>query len=75
MPTDAGAPVTAAQRAYTVGELADLAKVSVRTLHHYDSIALLAPSRRTEAGYRLYGHDEPRATPADPGVPGARLLT
>jgi DNA-binding transcriptional MerR regulator len=46
------------QRAYTVGELADLARVSIRTLHHYDAIGLLAPSRRTGAGYRLYGHEE-----------------
>jgi MerR family transcriptional regulator, thiopeptide resistance regulator len=40
---------------YTVGELAKLAAVSVRTLHHYDEIGLLAPSDRTSAGYRLYG--------------------
>ncbi len=40
--------------AWTVGEVAKLAKVSVRTLHHYDSIGLLDPSGRTEAGYRLY---------------------
>ncbi len=41
--------------AWTVGEVARLAKVSVRTLHHYDSIGLLSPTGRTEAGYRLYG--------------------
>ncbi len=46
------------QRAYTVGELADLARVSIRTLHHYDAIGLLAPSGRTGSGYRLYGHEE-----------------
>jgi MerR family transcriptional regulator, thiopeptide resistance regulator len=40
--------------AWTVGEVAKLAKVSVRTLHHYDSIGLLGPSARSEAGYRLY---------------------
>lgn len=40
--------------AWTVGEAAQLAKVSVRTLHHYDEIGLLAPSARSEAGYRLY---------------------
>ncbi|MBE0476117.1 MAG: MerR family transcriptional regulator [Coriobacteriia bacterium] len=45
----------AGQRTYTVGELARLAKVSVRTLHHYDAVGLLCPSGRTEAGYRLYG--------------------
>ena len=39
----------------TVGEVAKLAHVSVRTLHHYDSIGLLVPSERSESGYRLYG--------------------
>lgn len=39
----------------TVGEVAKLAYVSVRTLHHYDDIGLLEPARRTDAGYRLYG--------------------
>ncbi len=42
-------------RTYTVRQLAEMAGVSVRTLHHYDQIGLLAPSARTEAGYRLYG--------------------
>ena len=41
--------------AYTVRRLAGMAGVSVRTLHHYDHIGLLAPSARTAAGYRLYG--------------------
>jgi DNA-binding transcriptional MerR regulator len=36
-----------------VGEVARLAHVSVRTLHHYDEIGLLEPSGRSEAGYRL----------------------
>ena len=40
---------------YTVQQLAHLARVSVRTLHHYDHIGLLKPSARTAAGYRLYG--------------------
>jgi DNA-binding transcriptional MerR regulator len=40
---------------YTVQQLARLAEVSVRTLHHYDHIGLLKPSARTTAGYRLYG--------------------
>jgi DNA-binding transcriptional MerR regulator len=39
---------------YTVGEVARLAHVSVRTLHHYDEIGLLGPSGRSPAGYRLY---------------------
>jgi len=39
---------------HTVGELAKLAGVTVRTLHHYDRIGLLTPSGRTPAGYRVY---------------------
>jgi len=38
--------------------LASLAGISVRTLHHYDHIGLLAPSARTPAGYRLYGTED-----------------
>ena len=38
----------------TVQEIAKLAHVSVRTLHHYDAIGLLKPTEITEAGYRLY---------------------
>ncbi|CAG0934456.1 HTH-type transcriptional activator mta [Thermoflexales bacterium] len=40
---------------YTVKQLARMAGISVRTLHHYDHISLLKPSARTAAGYRLYG--------------------
>ena len=38
----------------TVKEVSRLSGVSVRTLHHYDAIGLLKPTRVTEAGYRLY---------------------
>ncbi|WP_164013351.1 MerR family transcriptional regulator [Pyxidicoccus trucidator] len=40
--------------ALTVSQVARLAKISVRALHHYDEIGLLSPSERSEAGYRLY---------------------
>ena len=40
---------------YTVGKVANLAGVTVRTLHHYDEIGLLAPTDRTSGGYRSYG--------------------
>ena len=49
---------------YTVSQLATMAGVTVRTLHHYDQIGLLPPAGRTEsrsgasAGYRLYGEAE-----------------
>jgi MerR family transcriptional regulator, thiopeptide resistance regulator len=39
---------------YTVGRVAEIAGVTVRTLHHYDEIGLLAPSDRSSAGYRRY---------------------
>jgi DNA-binding transcriptional MerR regulator len=38
----------------TVGAVAALTGVSVRTLHHYDQIGLVVPSVRTAAGYRGY---------------------
>jgi len=40
---------------WSVGELASLAHVTVRALHHYDEIGLLRPSARTPAGHRRYG--------------------
>lgn len=39
---------------YTVKQLSDLAEVSVRTLHYYDEIGLLKPSKVRENGYRYY---------------------
>jgi DNA-binding transcriptional MerR regulator len=41
-------------RTFQVKDVARLAGVSVRTLHHYDSIGLLVPKIRTAAGYRVY---------------------
>ncbi|MDT3440948.1 MerR family transcriptional regulator [Pseudofrankia sp. BMG5.37] len=38
----------------TVGRVAGLSGVTVRTLHHYDQIGLVCPSGRTAAGYRVY---------------------
>lgn len=43
---------------YTVKELSDLAKVTVKTLHHYHRIGLLLPHSVSDAGYRLYGEEE-----------------
>jgi DNA-binding transcriptional MerR regulator len=37
-----------------VGDLARRTGLTVRTLHHYDEIGLLVPSRRSAAGYRQY---------------------
>ena len=38
----------------TVAQVSRLTGISVRTLHHYDAIGLLKPSRIRDAGYRLY---------------------
>lgn len=39
---------------WSVGEVAKVAGVTVRALHHYDRIGLLSPGGRTAAGYRRY---------------------
>lgn len=46
------------RRTYQVKEVAELSGLTIRALHHYDSIGLLVPSARTGAGYRLYGDDD-----------------
>ncbi|HKM35966.1 MAG TPA: MerR family transcriptional regulator [Lachnospiraceae bacterium] len=40
-----------------INEVAKLAGVTVRTLHYYDQIGLLHPSKTTETGYRIYDED------------------
>jgi DNA-binding transcriptional MerR regulator len=45
---------------WKVGELAKRTGVSVRTLHHYDELGLLVPTRRTGSGHRVYGAKEIR---------------
>ena len=42
---------------YNIGELAELAGVTVRTLRHYEAFGLLIPGRE-ENGYRIYGPSE-----------------
>ena len=43
---------------YTIKQLADLAGVSVRTLHFYDESGLLKPNRTKNNGYRVYEKPE-----------------
>jgi MerR family transcriptional regulator, thiopeptide resistance regulator len=43
-----------------IGEVAAATGLTVRTLHHYDEIGLLAASGRSDAGYRLYSDDDVR---------------
>jgi len=42
---------------FTVKQLSQLAGVTPRTLHHYDEIGLLKPSRVGNNGYRYYGEE------------------
>ena len=42
---------------YTVKQLSKLAGITPRTLHHYDEIGLLKPSRVGDNGYRYYGEE------------------
>ncbi|MGE5397362.1 MAG: MerR family transcriptional regulator, partial [Chitinophagales bacterium] len=44
--------------AYRIKEVAELAGISIRTLHHYDQIGLLRPEKVNPAGYRLYTDDD-----------------
>lgn len=45
-------------KTYTVNQLAKMAGVSVRTLHHYDEIGLLKPAYTGANRYRHYGQEE-----------------
>ncbi|KEJ00328.1 MerR family transcriptional regulator [Clostridium botulinum A2B7 92] len=42
---------------YKIKEVADMAGISVRMLHHYDKIGLLDPESVSAAGYRLYSDE------------------
>lgn len=47
--------VIVSERRWRVGELAEAAGMTVRTLHHYEQIGLLVPATRTSGDHRLYG--------------------
>lgn len=42
------------ETSWKVGQLSRLTALTVRTLHHYDTIGLVRPSSRTASGHRLY---------------------
>ena len=42
------------ERTWRIGEVATATGLTVRALHHYDQIGLVAPSGRTSGGHRLY---------------------
>src|SRR5215471_18839285 len=46
------------KKLFQAREFARLSGVTVRTLHHYDRLGLLKPSRYTRTGFRLYSEDD-----------------
>jgi DNA-binding transcriptional MerR regulator len=46
--------MAADERMWRIGEVATATGLTVRALHHYDQIGLVAPSVRTSGGHRLY---------------------
>ncbi|MCB2291084.1 MerR family transcriptional regulator [Clostridium sp. CS001] len=45
-------------RFFTIGEFAQKAGVTLRTLRYYDKISLMKPSSYSEAGHRLYSNQD-----------------
>lgn len=45
---------------HTIGKLAQHAEVTTDTVRYYEKEGLLAPARKTDAGYRLYDEDSVR---------------
>lgn len=43
-----------------IGDAASASGLSAKMIRHYESIGLVGPARRTEAGYRIYGDDDLR---------------
>ncbi|MBE0010128.1 MULTISPECIES: MerR family transcriptional regulator [unclassified Arthrobacter] len=41
-----------------IGELAERAQLSLRTIRHYDEVGLLHPSARTDGNFRIYSEDD-----------------
>lgn len=56
----AAAPPPPAGRELGIGALARRARIATSVLRYYEKEGLLRPSRRTAAGYRLYGADAER---------------
>lgn len=50
----AGPAGPARGRLMQIGEAAERVGLSIRTIRHYDEVGLIAPSARSEGGFRLY---------------------
>ena len=46
------------QTSFSIHEAAELAGITVRTLHHYDAIGLLQPARSSAKAYRMYSFED-----------------
>ncbi len=51
---DASPESTDAEPLFRIGEAAELTRLSVRTLRHWDQVGLVVPHGRSDGGYRLY---------------------
>lgn len=47
--------ITGTPDALQIGEVAERVGLSLRTIRYYEEAALVAPSMRTQGGFRLYG--------------------
>lgn len=43
---------------YQIGEVAEAVDLSLRTIRHWDEVALVPPSGRSAGGFRLYTDDD-----------------
>lgn len=41
-----------------IGEVAEKTQLSLRTIRHYEEVGLVAPSGRSEGGFRLYTQED-----------------
>lgn len=49
-------PADTSQEYFTIGTLAQMCGVTVRTLRYYEEMDLIGPVKRTDSQYRLYNH-------------------